>query len=179
MSEKEAIVQVATMLDKLERPNELKLSSGAVVKPVEIPDMLIQMLYANFPAPKAPMVEIHSGGKHWVQENPDDPRYAETLAERDRTLSAAMINLVLVRGMTVLTLPEGCPLVEDTSWEEELAVMGMVVPETGTARKLIWLKRFIVTRSLDLATVQTAALELSGATEEAVQEAMDRFRSES
>jgi len=177
MSEKEAVTQVATMLDKLERPDEIALSSGAVVKPIEIPDMLIQMLYAQFPAPKAPMVEIHSGGKHWTQENPDDPRYAETLAERDRTLSAAMINLVLLRGMKVLVLPEDAPALEDTGWEEEMAAMGMAVPETGTARRLIWIKRFIVTRSLDLATIQTAALELSGATEEAVQEAMERFRS--
>ena len=176
MVENTVDTKVVAIVDGLAKPSTIVLSSGAEIKPLEIPDMLIQMLYSSFPSPKPPIVEIKSGGRTWVQDNPDDPRFAEAKTTRDQELSAAMINLVLLRGMEVITLPSSIPPVDDLTWPDELALMGLAVPEFGAGRALVWLKRFVVPRSSDLAAVQSAALALSGATEEAITEAQDRFQ---
>jgi len=169
------------VLEQAEVEEELlRLSSGAVVRPLQLPELLLRDLYDRDPRPQPPIVHIEDkeSGKSWNEENPDDPKYLQELQEWSGRMAEAVLNIILLRGLELVSLPEEAVPFEDESWVEELELFGQRVPERGPIRKLMWLKSQVVLSSDDLDRCQEACLARSGVTEEAVQRAMDRFQRE-
>jgi len=175
----EVVERTVQAADTEESPEKglIVMSTGAVLRPLRLPDLIMQRLWAEHPTPKPPMVEVESGGKKWMEANPDDPAYQETLDQRNLELGEALLRLMLLKGMHIEVLPLGVPVYEeDDEWVEEFETLGAVIPTTKTARWLEWVRYRVLPTSADLAKLQEACSRLSGVSEEEIQAAMERFR---
>jgi len=155
----------------------LILASGAVVEARPVPDMVLQSLFSQYPEPSPPILETEVRGKMIREANLNDPDYLVAVAERDRILSDAVLNLTLLRGLKILQLPlDVSPYEEDNEWEEELSDLGIEIPEKKTLRKLLWLRYRVAISTNDLIQLQQESMRLAGTSEEEIQVAMQRFQ---
>ncbi len=149
------------------------------VRALPLPSLLLNRIYSQYPDPSPPMVEIElpSGGKR-MEPNPNDPDYLERLERHRLQVARKVLDVVLLRGLEVLSIPPHVPPLEESGWVEEISYLtGAEVPPSGPGRKLAWLEAFIFLGAEDYRTVQTECLLLSGVPlEEAVMAAEDRFQ---
>jgi len=171
-------VEAAVAAAEAARPDgTIVLSSGAVVRPLEVPDALIQKLWMQFPEPSPPQVTITEGSKTWKQANPDDPDYQRALQRRTLQIGEGMFRIMAIKAMEIVALPPGVdPYAEDMVWADELEALGFEVPAVGLSRYLEWLRDRILPRSSDLDALQSACMALAGISEEEVDAAVARFQ---
>jgi len=162
-----------------EEPMELMtLSSGAVIKPKRLPELMLNRLWAQFPSPLPPEVEIKKGGKTWTEPNYDDPAYKRAVSRRAVDIGESTLKLMLLKAIEIVTLPPGVkPFEEDQEWKEDYEALGAEVPVSLTAQRLEWLRYRILVNNTDFERVQDACLKLAGVKQEDVDAALDRFQS--
>ena len=152
-------------------------STGAVVRVKRMPSHLLQAISTQYPEPKPPMVTTERGGKKFTEPNYDDPTYAQEVNDHGIRVGDVMLNLVLLRGMDMETLPAGVvPFDEDKDWAEEMRAVGFTIPENRTGRYLLWLRDKIAPALSDLEEIRKASQHLEGISEEDIQAAVERFR---
>ena len=155
----------------------LTLASGAVVEARPVPDMILQSLFSQYPEPSPPILETEVRGKMIREANLNDPDYLVAVAERDRILSDAVLNLTLLRGMKILQLPlDVSKYDEDDEWEEQLSDLGIQIPTKKTLRRLLWIRYRVAISTNDLVQLQQESMRLAGTSEEEIQVAMQRFQ---
>lgn len=155
-------------------------STGAVVKVLETPAHLLQRVWEKYPEPKVPQQTIKEGDREWVEDNPDDPDYLAAVEARTLNVYSASSNIILLKGIEVVSLPEGVSDFDhDKAWIEEYEVMMLDIPESRAARYLEWIRYRVAPRIDDLAAIQDAESKALGVTKEAVDAAEASFRDNS
>jgi hypothetical protein len=154
----------------------VRTSTGALLRPKKLPDLLVQQLWSRFPIPQPPTVEVRGHGKTWREPNPDDPTYRRALQQRTLDVGEAMLRLTLLRGVEVVELPANVlPYEQDTEWLEDMEYLGVTLPESKAGRYVEWLRYRVVVTNEDFIALQRACTRLAGVTEEDVQAATELF----
>ena len=165
-------------IEKEEKDDTVRLSSGILIRPRHVPESMVTRIYAELKPPPPPVVEINEGGKKWKEPNPSDPEYREKLSDHALRLGEALFKLMALRGIEIVELPEGfAPYEKDESWTEELEAIGLSVPPSGPARYIEWVRYRLIATAEDYDILNKIILNISGISEEEIQEALDRFRS--
>lgn len=171
--------EVAAITAREAKPDDglVTTSVGAVLRAKRLPDLLVQQIWARFPEPVPPTVEVTgAGGKKWREANPDDPAHRRAQQERTLAIGEAMLKMVLLRGVEIVQLPEGLPpFEEDTEWREDLEYLGAELPTSLAGQKVEWMRYRIVVTNEDLTALQEACNKLAGVTEADVAAAMEIF----
>jgi len=129
--------------------------------------------------PKVPMYVSPVTKK--LEENPNDPTYAEKVQAYDLERSMLTLDILLAGGVVEVVSAGAARPIETEEWSNELAQLGIEVPMEGVGRRTDWIKLELL-KSNDRAILSliTAIRELSGrADEKDVDEAVDSFRSTS
>lgn len=166
------------LLQKGSEDGLITLSSGVRIRARGLPRFRLRKVYDQHPAPEVPIIEFEQGGKMLTQENPNDPDYREALQEHNEEVGQIFLNLLMLRGMDIVFVPEGIPDQDDEFWHQELELYGDEVPRPGPMRLLAWLEDYAIIEEGDLERIQEAVLSRSGVGEAAVSEAMKSFRRE-
>lgn len=148
---------------------------GVRLKLRHVPSMVIVAAQKQLKQPVIP--RWHNTDKDRDEDNPNDPGYLRELAEYNSKVGDITTDAYLVNGVTVLEpLPDSVYSIDSSEWAEGLEFIGIEVPKTGVARRLAWLKYYIVGDE-DLADlIKSIAIAGGVVTEEQVQEALDSFR---
>ena len=143
---------------------EIVLTNGAKVRLTPLPALITQILSRQHPEPEVPIAEAEVGGKIQHVPNPDDPRYKRAIEQHRLEMGDAMLKLMLIKSMEILEYPPGVPKYEEDTdgWVEELAFIGITVPEESMARKHTWLQYKILGVLADFSRVQDICNELGG-----------------
>lgn len=166
----------ATVAEEAEGDGTLVTSTGVKVLPKELPSTLVQRIWAQYPPPKPPMVEMKDGGNVWMAANPMDPDYLEAKSQRVIQAGEATMKLTLLKALDIVELPEGMASYEkDTEWIEEAEAIGLPVPDDKTGRYIEWLRWRVMPTGTDYERINNACMRLAGVTEAEVAAAMDRF----
>lgn len=175
---------IANVVDAIDKqatfPSDvLVMSSGAIVKVKQIPEVYLQGLLRAFPRPEVPRVTIkdEENGKEYQEENPNDPHYLRQLRDWRVQLADASMRVTLLRGIEVLQLPPGTkPFDEDKEFQEEQDLIGIDLHGASrSARYLIWLQYRIVISTQDVDKINEACQQMAGLSEEDIAEAMAAF----
>lgn len=168
----DAAEKEATQLPTL----DLWLMCGAKVRIKPIPAVILQMLQKEHPEPTIPISIVQIGGKNVEEPNPNDPRYRRALDQHRLEMGDATLKLMMLKGLEILELPPNVqPYEQDDTWVEELSVIGISVPETPLARKVVWMRYRILGYVEDFEKVQDACWKLGGVSEEDIAAAEARF----
>ncbi len=179
-SREDKVIEAVSNMDK-RGDGLIRLSTGVVLKPRRIPNLMFAEVVRFFKRPKVPVVYIEDIGRE--EENPNDPAYQEAVAAYTNELSMAIVDLMIVSGTEINSVPKGFPKPEDDSWYEEFdAVFSMFGHnDTLTTKKryLKWVKFCAAPTEQDIASIMEGVGRLSGVSEEDVSDAITRFRDSS
>lgn len=179
----EKVAEAHDEAEKTYDPSEpFPLKCGAFVRAKALPEIFGQTLLKKFPRPRPPKVRIvdeEDGRERW-EENPNDPAYLREEREWQTNMMSASLDLTLLRGVEIIELPEGMPSFdEDEEFAEEMEIFGFSLGGMSRSqRRLLWMKYRLFENEADLTEVMDRARELSGISEEVIQDQMDLFRSE-
>ena len=130
------------------QPDTVTLSSGVVVRSKDVPKPRIIALLEQFPDPEVPLVENKDKGR--MERNPKSESYIEAVNQVNMRRGLAMLDIIIVSGTEIVSVPEGFPKVEDTDWIEELELSHIPVRRSSPlARKFAWLKYVACTDDSD------------------------------
>lgn len=177
--EKTAEAAAANAVQEAEKEENMiiTLSNGVKVRVKPLPDLLLRKLYTQYEAPEPPEVEVTSGGKTWTEPNPDDPAYQDAMRRYTMNIANGVVNLHLLKGFDIIETPDDIPeYEEDDTWEDELAAIGIDIPDNPLQKRLAWIEYRIVASNSDMDKIQEASQKLSGVTEEDVAAAQEQFR---
>ena len=150
--------------------NLIQLSTGVVLtgKPAN-PIALITVM-ANFPRPKPPVYFDKSMGRE--MENPNDPDYIARVRSADMERSSATLNVMILMGTALKSLPKGFSGPDDDEWLEEYKLLGLpIFPENKRWRYLRWIIFRAAPDQKDITAIQDVVSKLSGVREEDVKNA--------
>lgn len=146
------------------------LTDGTEVKCVPVSPLLIQAIVERHAMPEAPVKSIMpAGGVEETYVDETDKGYLREMQEAEAAQREASTNALLLLG-----LPEVQPA-GDTSWADELGFLGVEVATEGTAGRLDYIKYRFLRNTYDLMLVIQTISELSGATEQAIEQVMEDF----
>lgn len=94
--------------------------------------------------PDPPVPTYHNEAQDRWLPNPADPEYVESLARASYDRTIAVLNSYIALGTRVTTVAPGTYSVEAPEWAEELAVAGIIVPESGPGRYVAWARLYIM-----------------------------------
>ena len=165
---------VAESQDEPTRPDPtlIELSTGVVLRAKSVPTSLFADLVARFPSPKPPTVFIPEKGRE--EENPDDPRYLESVREQQARLAQAMSDAVILLGTSVEFMPDGFQAQSDSDWQDEIRLLGYDL-HSKRAVYLAWVKFVAAPRPEDYQAIWRAVGRLTGVTESDTADAVRRF----
>jgi hypothetical protein len=159
-----------------EGESRLTLSSGIVLELRPVPPFAIRQAGQAVPKPEMPT--------YWdeklqaFEDNPNDPEYAEAVADYDRTVYESAVNLSLIMGTEVLEVPEGMVGPDANEWLEDLEAAGVVLDvRTASRRKLHWLNYYALRLPADITAVTARALQRAGLGEAEIALAISSFLS--
>ena len=176
--DQEALEKAARITDAIVRPRSdiVSLSNGIVLKLKPVPPFLARQAVISLQRPKPPVVFLEDKGRE--EENPNDPEYQRAIQEYEARQIELGLNVMLLVGTAVETVPKGCYGPDDDEWLEDLAIVGIEVDvERPRARYLAWLRYYALQSASDIALVTQALATGVGLTEEEVQATADSFRS--
>jgi hypothetical protein len=153
--------------------DEVTLSTGVVLGIKKIPRLLIGEL-VKVPRPTPPIVMIESIGRE--EENPADPEYINKVQQWETMVSMKMVDAFVLFGTNIKSVPDGFPDFLDSSISSKLKALGIITisPED---KYLAWIKFFACEQDEDIAAVIDSVGRLSGVSEKDVDEAVNKFRS--
>lgn len=154
------------------------LSTGVVLVPQPIPKMYIMDVVKELEKkrPKVPVEYIPELERE--EENPMSPTYIEEKDRFEDMLNTAMIDLVILKGSKLHSVPEDVEPVESEGWVEDYSIFGISVPKTGKIRYLRWIRSVAAPTDEDVQKLLRKLAPTLGVTEASVDEALSNFPSD-
>lgn len=153
--------------------NEIVLSTGVVLAAVRVSSSLFTDLVRRYKRPKPPRVFIEDLGRE--EPNPDDPDFKSDVVEYESNIGMGMIDLMIMMGTKLISVPKDFPKVEDTGWAKKLRILGYEIDDDPDIRYMQWVK-YIASSDEDLGAITVGVGRISGVSEADAKEAATRFR---
>lgn len=168
--------------------NEVEVSTGVVFTVNEVPQFTMSDIRREFKEPVIPTWYNKDTGRK--EPNPDDPEYKRAQGEYMINMSMAVIDIMILMGTKVKSVPKGIPAPESEEWSRELRAIlrargwsrediADIEPEE---RYVFWVKYRaavggdVANSDSDINKITLAIGRLSGVSEEDVKDATDTFR---
>lgn len=156
-------------------PTTVILSCGVVLRFKPVPSLAIREAAMRIEAPQVPVV--HMEDKDRDEENPNDPDYLRAVAEYEAAKALVANDVILLLGSDIESVPEGIAALQDQSWVQDLQALGIEFDtENHAARKLAWLKFYILRTDEDSIKALMGPMRSAGVSEVDVAKAMASFR---
>jgi hypothetical protein len=140
-----------------------------------VPSLAIREAAMRIEAPAVPTVHIEDKGRD--EENPNDPAYKWAVAEFEAARAMVANDVILLLGNEIESVPEDVAAIQDQSWIEDLQAVGIEFDaENRAARKLAWLKFYVLRTDADSLKALMGPMRSAGVGEVDVAKAMDSFR---
>lgn len=165
-----------------DKPGELTLSNGIVLRLKAPPQHLIREVSSRVPAPEIPVVMIEEKGRK--EENPSDPDYQAALVKWNNDQALAAADVALLMGTECLSVPPDMFRPEEDGWLSFLKIVG-VEPDLGTPseahpltpeRYWAWLRFYALRNDEDSFLAVRSPLWLANLSEEDVAKTIASFR---
>lgn len=152
------------------------LASGVVLKVKKVSPLLLRRAVQKVTKPVIPVFHDEDRGRDI--ENPNDPDYLAALAEYESSQGYASLDMMILMGTELISVPEGMDRPEDTDWVELLRVGG-IDPDISSdhARYLSWMQLIAITDMADVQSIAMAVARKTAVREVDVQASLDSFRS--
>lgn len=181
-------VGVATSIsNRVQNLNEVTVSTGVVFKVKEVPQFTMSDIRREFKEPVPPMWFNKDTGRK--EANPNDPEYIRLHSEYMINMSMAIIDIMILLGTEVKSVPKSFPGPDSDKWKHELSA---ILRTRGWSREdvaniteeesyIYWVKYKaaaggIEDNNSDISKITLAIGRLTGVAEEDVSNAMDTFR---
>lgn len=162
----EKVVEALEPADK----SLIKLSTGVVLRGKPAPAQALIKVMSAFPRPKPPTYFNEKMGREL--ENPDDPDYLERVKSNQMESAAAMLNVLILYGTQLESVPKGTPKPESDDWLEAYKLLGMpILGDNKHWRYLTWVMFVAAPTAEDTAAIQKVVGGLSGVRDDAVKSA--------
>jgi len=169
----EAAVAAVEAADRQE-VDTVCLSNGITLKIKGVPPYLIRQAAMRIERPPPPKIQIREGVE---EENPDDSEYKTALRQYEKESAEAGTDVMLLGGLDVADLPDGCVGPESDDWLDLVEYVGEKVDrDSKYARKLAWLKFYAIASERDMLQLIAALGSKIGLREGEVTDAVDSFR---
>lgn len=157
--------------------NIVVTSTGVKFKAKTVPKMAMGAITEKFnrEKPKVPVVMVPAKGRK--EPNKDDPDYQEALGAWELSLTMALQNLMLLRGLELIpdSVPDGMLRHDDLDWAYEADMYGIDI-KNPRALYLAWIQYVAAPTDHDTMHLLGTVGRRSGISEEDVQEALNRFQ---
>lgn len=172
-----AAAQVVEMIESSgeAQSSQVTVSNGIILGIKPVPPFVTRAALSKVNKPLIPIVRIEE--KDREEANPNDPNYLSALEDYQAARLAIFADVLMLKGTEVKFVPEGRSHPDDNDWVEELAFVGIEVPESKPARYLSWIKFHVLETERDIAYLTAMLVRSSGVTESEVQRAIETFRS--
>lgn len=148
----------------------ITLSTGVVLRGKQVPPLGFVTVMAAFPRPKPPMWKDPNMGR--MMENPDAPDYIERVRAWQTEYSDATLNVMIVYGTEIVSVPKGFQQPKDKKWLERYKTTGLpAIEDNDDWRYLTWMKFAAALTVEDLNLIKEVVGKLSGIPEADVQAA--------
>ncbi|KKL12513.1 hypothetical protein LCGC14_2535000 [marine sediment metagenome] len=122
----EAAVAAVEAADRQE-VDTVCLSNGITLKIKGVPPYLIRQAAMRIERPPPPKIQIREGVE---EENPDDSEYKTALRQYEKESAEAGTDVMLLGGLDVADLPDGCVGPESDDWLDLVEYVGETVNHT-------------------------------------------------
>jgi len=172
--------------EEIPKDNIVEMSNGIVFRVKEVPQAAFVDLRGSFPEPTPPVHYNKDIGRE--ETNVNDPRYKAQLADWEISISAGMIDIQIIFGVEVVSVPDNMINYDDPDFHDLLKVilgrMGWKredINDLGkTEKMLLWVKYYAAKGSVggesDFSKLLLAIGRRSGVPEEDVKTAVDNFQ---
>jgi len=158
-----------------EQSGLITLSTGVILTPTIVPNMLYLEIMGRFKAPKIPRFFNEDLGRE--EENPNHPDYIAEMQEYTQEMSKAMIDLMILFGTEINKCPKGVDPLESSKWVNKLKLTHFEFdPDDEYDRYLNWIKAVAAPSDEDIEAISVGVGRLSGVVEDDVQDAVNQFR---
>jgi len=172
MTEEKATVKTTAKEAAKEENNLITLSTGVVLKGKAAPSLALVKTIAKHVRPKPP--EMYSDTLGRVIENGADPDYLQRVKAYETESAHDVLNVLILYGTEVVSVPKGFPNVNSKEWVEEVREVGLEVkPDSKSWRYLNWIMFKAAPSPEDTQKIQEVVGSLSGVSERTVQAAED------
>lgn len=155
-----------------EEDNLITLSTGVVLRGKAAPSLALVKVIAKHVRPKPPEIKSEALGR--IIENGADPDYLQRVKAYETESAHDVLNVLILYGTEVVSVPKGFPTVKSNTWLEEIRAIGLEVePDNESWRYLNWIMFKAAPSPEDTQKIQEVVGSLSGVTERAVQAAED------
>lgn len=148
--------------------------SGSKLELRAVPSLLLVAVMKQIPAPQVPTFLNEAKGR--TEENPSDPEYLRAVADHQEQMGMRTNDAMLANGVKVLELGPEVQTLESNDWAERLTFSGLVVPESGVAREVAWLRWHVLDDTDSMEVLKHIASAGGLVAEDVVQDAVDSFR---
>lgn len=163
--------------DSGKKLNTITLSSGVVLKMRRVAPLAISDAVARVKEPEVPRIFQEDKGRE--EENPEHPDYKRAMEKYEETTGLVAMNVLLLMGTSIESIPEELSKPEDEDWIENLEFLEVKIDkDSPKARYLGWLRYYALTSDQDFMAVMDLARSFAGVKEEDVQAAAKSFPSE-
>ena len=170
MTKKDTSEKVVEAIERSGEDSLIHLSTGVVLRGKAAPSLALVKVIAYFPRPNPPEIFNDKLGRYI--ENGADPDYLKRVTAYETESAHAVLNVLILMGTELVSVPKGFPKPESDSWLEELGEFGMITkPENKSWRYLNWVMFKAAPTSDDTKKIQEVVGSLSGISENAVQAA--------
>jgi len=170
----EVAVDVAEGAENKKDINEdVIASTGVVVRTKRVPPMVLGELTRKYKKPQAPRVKNAFIGTE--EYNYADPDYNKAVDEWNTEITFGMVDVYLVMGTEIVSIPDGFPELDSDDWTEDFEIIGIEISEKKKGRYLQYMKFVVLPDPDDINAIVDSCSRKSGVPEEDVQEAAEHI----
>lgn len=189
MTKQDEIIKVVDAVEEAQKipDNEIRLSTGVVLRAKKANPLVMIRVMSAFPRPKPPTWISPKMGRE--MENPDDPEYRAQLQSWQMESGSALLNAMILLGTELVSVPKDFPGPHPTKkkgnnngqqelewpeWIEEYEFLGIPMHASNQSwRYLTWVMFKAASNEKDFDLIKEKVGRLSGISEEAVKSAED------
>lgn len=191
-SEKSSVKRAAAVAQKAGSRkldlNEVEVSTGVIFGVKEVPQYIMTDIRREFKEPDVPTWYNKDTGRK--EPNPDDPEYKRRYNDYIIGMSMAVIDVMILMGTYVVSIPKNIPAPDSDAWKSELAAIlrargwgrEEIAELSSEERYVFWVKYRgapsgeVAGEDTDINKLTLAIGRLSGVAEEDVRDATENFR---
>lgn len=159
--------------------DQVTLSTGVVLKITSVSPMAFGDLENKYPSPPIPRVYDEVKGREI--SNPLSAEYKKAVAENENRKALAALDLAIVLGTRLLSIPKGMDGPDSEEWKDTLFAMGYNKEsiESKKARYLSWVKLNAASNNADWNMLSMTVMRRMGVPEQDVNAALKSFPDQS
>lgn len=151
------------------------MSTGVVLSYKPVSNLTFNELMKRYKKPSPPSVFNDDLGRN--ETNEFDPVYIDAVNKYNQDISMGMIDIVILLGTELVSIPEGFPKLEDDDWIDTLEILDININGGNAKRRyLAWVKYVVCSASSDMEKMLDGVGRLSGVTEGDVAQSAQSFR---